>query len=119
MQLTKKEEEIMQVLWQLEKAFVKEIIVELPEPKPHYNTVSTFIRLMVDKGIVAYEAFGKSHRYYPLLKEEDYKHKSITDLVSGYFDNSVKGLVAHFAKEEQLSADDLRDIIRMIENEDS
>lgn len=119
MKLTQKEEEIMQVLWSLEKAFVKEIIAQLPDPKPHYNTVSTFIRLMVDKGIVAYEAFGKSHRYYPLLKEEEYKNKSIKNLVSDYFDNSVKGLVAHFAKEEQLSANDLRDIIRMIENEES
>ena len=119
MQLTKKEEEIMQVLWRLEKAFVKEIIEHLPEPKPHYNTVSTFIRLMVDKGIVAYEAFGKSHRYYPVLKEEQYKNKSIKNLVSGYFDNSVKGLVAHFAKEEKLSVEDLKDIIRMIENDES
>lgn len=116
MKLTRKEEEIMLVLWKLEKAFVKEIIEHLPEPKPHYNTVSTFIRLMVDKGIVAYEAFGKSHRYYPLLKEEKYKDKSIKDLVSGYFDNSVKGLVAHFAKKEKLSVKDLKDIIDMIEN---
>ena len=74
---------------------------------------------MVDKGIVAYEAFGKSHRYYPVLKEEQYKNKSIKNLVSGYFDNSVKGLVAHFAKEEKLSVEDLKDIIRMIENDES
>jgi len=119
MQLTSKEEEIMQVLWRLENAFVKDIIHELPDPKPHYNTVSTFIRLMVDKGIVTYEVFGKSHRYYPILKEEDYKNKSIKNIVSGYFDDSFKNLVAHFAKEEKLNAEDLKDIIRMIENDES
>lgn len=119
MELTKKEEEIIKVLWKLEKAFVKEIVAELPDPKPHYNTVSTFIRIMEEKGLVGYEAFGKSHRYFPILKESDHKKQSLQGLLSGYFEGSFKGMVAHFAKEEKLSVDDLKDIIRMIEKNES
>ena len=72
--LTKAEEEIMQILWRLDKAFVKDIVDELPAPKPHYNTVSTIIKILVDKGFIAYESFGKSNRYYPLIDKDDYSH---------------------------------------------
>ena len=77
-ELTKAEEEIMQVLWQLDKAFVKEVVEQLPEPKPAYNTVSTIIRILEKKGFVDHEAFGKSHRYFPLIEKEDYSKQSLT-----------------------------------------
>lgn len=118
MQLTEKEEQIMKVLWELEHAFVKDIIAQLPQPKPHYNTVSTFIRIMEDKGIVGHETFGKSHRYYPLLQQSEFKDSSITKIIDGYFGKSTKGLVAHFAKEEKISVKELKDIIKMIEKGD-
>ena len=71
-ELTKAEEQVMQILWQLEKAFVKEIIEQMPDPKPAYNTVSTIVRILEKKGFVSYEAFGKTHRYYPLMSKREY-----------------------------------------------
>lgn len=113
--LTNKEEEIMQVLWRLEKAFVKEILDHLPEPKPHYNTVSTVIRKLEDKGMVGHESFGKTHRYYPILKKEDYREEIVEGTVKQYFDNSFKDLVAHYAQSEQITPEELKEIIAMIE----
>ncbi len=114
--LTNKEEEIMQVLWQLKKAFVKEVIDHLPVPKPHYNTVSTVIRKMEDKSFVAHETFGNTHRYYPTLSKEEYRNKYFSAAVNNYFENSYKNVVSFFAKEEKISADELREIIKIIES---
>lgn len=109
--LAKREEQLMQVLWKLEKAFVKEIIDELPEPKPHYNTVSTIIRILQKKGFVGHEAVGGSHQYYPLIAQEDYLEEVLDNYYSG---KSYKSLVAHFAKEEKISPEELEEIIKMI-----
>lgn len=114
--LTNKEEEIMQALWKLEKAFVKEIVPLLPDPKPHYNTVSTTIRKMETKGFVGHEAFGSTHRYYPLVSKEDYRTKFVANTIQNYFENSYKNVVSFFAKEEKISAEDLKEIIDIIEN---
>ncbi|MFA8343154.1 MAG: BlaI/MecI/CopY family transcriptional regulator [Rhodothermaceae bacterium] len=113
--LTIKEEEIMQVLWQLEKAFVKEIVELLPEPKPHYNTVSTTIRKMETKGFIGHEAFGSTHRYYPLISKEEYRKTYVTNTIQKYFENSYKNVVSFFAKEEKISVDELKEIIEIIE----
>ncbi len=112
--LTKKEEEIMHVLWQLKKAFVKEIVAHLPDPKPHYNTVSTIIRKIEDKKMIAHEAFGHTHRYYPLVSKDDYARMFMKKTVSNYFGNSYKELVSFFAKDEKLSEKDLKDILKML-----
>ena len=112
--LAKKEEEIMQVLWELEKAFVKEIVVRLPDPKPHYNTVSTIVRILEDKNFVAHHTFGNSHQYYPIVSKENYQKEAIGDILGKYFENSHKKMVAYFAKEENISPEELEDIIRMI-----
>jgi len=114
--LTNKEEEIMQVLWKLKKAFVKEVVAELPEPKPHYNTVSTIIRKMEDKGFVGHEAFGNTHRYLPLIDKEKYTKTVIQKAIQNYFDNSYKNVVSFFAEQEKISVDELKEIIRIIEN---
>ncbi len=115
--LTLKEEELMQVLWRLQKAFVKEIVAALPEPRPHYNTVSTIIRKMVDKGFVGYESFGNTHRYYPLVSKKAYTENFMQKALRNYFDNSYKNMVSFFAKEQKISADELREIIELIENQ--
>jgi len=113
--LAKREEDIMQVLWRLEAAFVKEIIEELPNDaktgkKPHYNTVSTLIRILQEKEFVGHRPIGGSHQYYPLIAREDYLSK----VLQGYYGNSLKGLVAHFAKEEKISPEELEEILAMI-----
>ncbi|MBJ2176200.1 BlaI/MecI/CopY family transcriptional regulator [Aureibaculum sp. A20] len=114
--LTTKEEELMQILWKLKKAFVKELVVEMPEPKPHYNTVSTVIRKMEEKGFIAHEAFGNTHRYYPKISKEDYRKGYFSNAIDNYFGNSYKNVVSFFANEEKISADELREIIKIIES---
>jgi len=116
--LTNKEEEIMQVLWKLKKAFVKEVVSDLPDPKPHYNTVSTVIRKMEDKGFIKHEAFGNTHRYYPAISIEDYRKGYFSNAINNYFENSYKNVVSFFAKEEKISVDELKEIIKIIENKE-
>ena len=113
--LTNKEEEIMRTLWELRKAFVKEVVAELPDPKPHYNTVSTIIRNLEEKGFIGHEAFGKTHRYHPLISKEAYRKKFMQKTISNYFEDSYKNVVSFFAREEKISADELREIIDLIE----
>jgi predicted transcriptional regulator len=113
--LTNKEEEIMRVLWKLKKAFVKEVVAELPKPKPHYNTISTTIRNMEEKGFVKHEAFGKTHRYYPAITKEDYRTKFMQKTIQHYFENSYKNVVSFFAKEEKITVEELQEIISIIE----
>lgn len=113
--LTNKEEEIMHILWRLEKAFVKDVLAEIEEDKPHYNTLSTIIRNLEDKGYVSYRAFGKTHQYYPLVTKEDYKKKFMNTAIESFFNNSYKNVVSYFAKEEKISVDELKEIIDLIE----
>ncbi|HLV63471.1 BlaI/MecI/CopY family transcriptional regulator [Galbibacter sp.] len=114
--LTNKEEDIMKILWRLEKAFVKEVMAELQDAKPHYNTLSTIIRNLEDKGFVGHKAFGNTHQYYPIIKKESYRSRFITKAMEDYFNNSYKNLVSHFAKEEKISVEELKEIIHQIEN---
>ncbi|TCK85386.1 putative transcriptional regulator [Albibacterium bauzanense] len=115
-ELTRAEEEIMQKLWVLEKAFVKDIIKELPEPKPAYNTVSTIIRILETKGFVAHESFGKSHRYYPLVLKDAYKNFASGKLISSYFDNSAQNMLSFFLKKEKLNVKEMDEILKIIED---
>lgn len=117
--LTQAEEEIMQILWDLEKAFVKEIVEQYPEPRPAYNTVSTLIRIMEKKGFVGYEAFGKSHRYYPLINKEDYSKKYLGRFVDKYFSGSYKDLVSFFTKEKEMSVSDLERLLEELKKDKS
>jgi BlaI family transcriptional regulator, penicillinase repressor len=115
-ELTKAEEQIMQVLWDLDRAFVKEVLEQLPEPKPAYNTVSTIIRILETKGFVDHEAFGKSHRYLPLITKEAYKSFAAEKLLSGYFSNSVENMFSFFVKEKKLDLKEADEILKLIEN---
>ncbi len=114
--LTNKEEEIMHILWRLKKAFVKEIMSEITDDLPHYNTLSTIVRNLEEKGFVAYNAFGNTHQYYPIVALEDYRKRFMNAAIETYFDNSYLNMVSHFAKEEKISASELREILAIIEN---
>ncbi len=113
-QLTKAEEDIMQILWLLGKANVKAIIAEFPEPKPAYNTVSTIVRILESKGFVDYEKQGKGHIYFPLLKKQEYSNQSINSLVDNYFQGSFKSMVSFFVKENDIKLDELESILKEI-----
>ena len=115
--LTNKEEQIMQVLWQLQKAFVKEVVAALPNPKPHYNTISTIIRKMEEKGFVKHQAFGNTHQYFPAISIERYRKTYMQKTIHHYFDDSYKNVVSFFAKEEKISVEELKEIIKLIENQ--
>ncbi|PBJ15631.1 BlaI/MecI/CopY family transcriptional regulator [Flavobacterium sp. ACN6] len=114
--LTNKEEEIMHILWKLKKAFVKEIQAEILEDQPHYNTLSTIVRNLEEKGYVAHNAFGNTHQYYPIVSIEDYRQGFMSTAIDNYFNSSYKSMVSFFAKEEKISAAELREILDMIEN---
>ena len=113
--LTRKEEELMQALWKLERAFVKDLIELLPEPKPHYNTVSTVIRKLETQGFVTHEDFGGTHRYLPKVSKEAYQRQFLGDSMAAYFDNSYKNMVAFFAREKKITPEELKDILKAIE----
>lgn len=114
--LTNKEEEIMHILWKLKKAFVKEVMAEITEDQPHYNTLSTIVRNLEEKGYVAHNAFGNTHQYYPIIAIEDYRKGFMNTAIDNYFNSSYKNMVSFFAKEEKISAEELREILAMIEN---
>jgi predicted transcriptional regulator len=113
-ELTKAEEQIMQELWVLEKAFVKDIIDRLPDPKPAYNTVSTIIRILEKKGFVDHYAYGKTHQYFPVVSKNDYTKSYFKNFLSGYFSNSFQEMVSFFAKEDKMSLSDLEDIVKEV-----
>jgi len=113
-ELTKAEEQVMQVLWDLKKAFVKEIVAKFPEPKPAYNTISTIIRILEKKKVVAHESFGRTHRYYPLISRESYANQSANHLIENYFGGSAESLLSFFVKEKNISAQEIEQIINEI-----
>lgn len=118
-ELTRAEEEVMQVLWDLDAAFVKDIIAQLPEPKPAYNTVSTFIRILQQKGFVGHESHGRSHKYYPIITKEAYTKTYMKGMVSRYFSGSFKQMVSFFTNEEDLSLAELEQLIKELKKKKS
>jgi len=118
-EITKAEEEVMQVLWDLDAAFVKDIIAQFPDPKPAYNTVSTFIRILQQKGYVGHEPQGRSHKYYPIITKEAYTKTFMKGLVSRYFSGSFKQMVSFFANEEDLSLAELEQLIKELKKKKS
>lgn len=105
----------MHIIWKLKKAFVKDVLAEIKDEKPHYNTLSTIVRNLEDKGYVAHHAYGKTHQYYPIVSLEDYKKKFMKAAIHNFFDNSYKNVVSFFAEEEKISVDELKEIIELIE----
>ncbi len=114
-ELTKVEERIMQQLWKLKKAFVKDIIEELQDdPKPPYNTISSVIRILVNKGYVKYKAYGKTYEYSPAISKAEYRNTRLKKIMSNYFGNSPASLVSHIVKEESLSKEEIRQLKKLI-----
>jgi len=115
--LAKREEQIMQACWQLENAFIKEIIQEMPDPKPHYNTIATMVKILEDKGFLAHESFGNVFRYYAVISKEQYQKHAMTDIVNQYFDNSYPNMLMFFAKEQKISEEELNEIVNLIKSQ--
>src|SRR5690242_18775186 len=114
--LAKREEQIMQACWHLGKAFIKEIIAELPDPKPHYNSVATMVKILEEKGFLDHETVGNVYCYFPVVSREDYQKHAMKDIVNQYFDNSYPRMLAFFAKEQNLSEEELSEILKLIKS---
>lgn len=112
--LTKVEEQIMQALWKIEQGFTKDIVDQLPDPKPHYNTVSTILKILLEKEFVTAESVGKSHLYRPTIKKDTYSKQSVKQLLKGYFNGSFTNMLSFFAKEKDISAKELEDLLKEI-----
>lgn len=116
--ITEKEMVIMKMLWDEGPLFVREMLERYPEPKPHFNTVSTTVRILEEKGYIGHEVIGSSHRYYATAPREQFREKSLRSLVADFFNNSYKSAVSALVEEEKISVDELREIIRMVEEQE-
>ena len=108
----------MQILWRLQKAFVKEIRAEMAEPKPPVTTLSSLVRKLDQEGIIGHESFGKTHRYFPVLKKEDYRKKSMKKLLTNYFSGKPEQLLSYFVNEERIDVNELSDLLEQIKKRD-
>ncbi|WP_421920709.1 BlaI/MecI/CopY family transcriptional regulator [Marinifilum sp.] len=116
-ELTKAEEQIMQYLWKLEKAFLKDIIEEFPQPRPAYTTISTVVRVLVKKGFIGYDTFGKVNQYYPLVSKKVYTRDFMKGMIKSFFNDSVGGFTSFFAKEQDLTLSQLEEMKSLIEEQ--
>ncbi|MBD5224909.1 MAG: BlaI/MecI/CopY family transcriptional regulator [Bacteroidales bacterium] len=114
--LTEKETPIMQMLWERGPMFVREMVELYPEPRPHFNTVSTLVRILEEKGYVGHEKLGNSHRFFAIAPKSDFSRRSLTEVIRDYFNNSYKSAVSALAEEEKISVEELREIIELIES---
>lgn len=115
--LTKAEEQIMQVIWKLDKAFLREIVEELPNPKPHQNTVATILKILIEKKFIGVNVFGRTHQYYSLVPKESYSKGSMKSLVKKYFDGSFTNAVSSMVKENNISIEDLELLLKQLKKE--
>lgn len=114
--LSRREEEIMEFFWEKGPLYVKEILTFYKEPRPHFNTISTFVRGLEANGFVGHKAFGGTYQYFAVISKDEYKKHTVKGIISKYFDNSYLGLVSSFVREEEISVDELKELIREIEN---
>lgn len=110
---------IMKMLWEHGPLFVREMLTYYPEPKPHFNTVSTLVRILEEKGRVAHESFGPTYRYYAVTKQEEMRDRSLKQVIADYFNSSYKSAVSALVDEEKISVEELKEIIRMVEDRES
>jgi len=113
--LTKAEERIMQILWDMKKGFIKDIVDEYPDPKPPYNTVATIVRVLEKKGIIAYKSYGGAYQYYPLISKEEYSKDQLGKLVKNYFGNSLKQVVHNLSETKNLDVKEVDEVLKMLE----
>jgi predicted transcriptional regulator len=117
-ELTKVEEKIMMIFWKLKKAFVKDIIAELPEPKPPYNTISSVTRILTGKGYLKYKSYGKTYEYYPAVSQAQYRKLKVKKILSAQFGNSPASLLSFIIKEEKLSKEEIEKLKEIISDLD-
>lgn len=115
--LTRAEEEVMQVLWQIKKGFVKDVLEHFDDPKPAYNTISTIIRILQDKGFVDHKAYGRTHEYFPVVSKDEYSKSHLNTFVNDYFSNSFGKMVSFFAKEKGMTVKEMEEIMKIMEDE--
>ncbi len=115
--LTRAEEQVMQVLWKIKKGFVKDILEHFDDPKPAYNTVSTIVRILQEKGFVTHIAYGRTHEYYPVVTKSEYSKSHLSTFVNDYFSNSFEKMVSFFAKEKGISLHEMEEIMKIMDNE--
>jgi len=116
-ELTKAEEQVMQILWDIRKGFVKDILAKMPEPKPAYNTVSTIVRILEKKEFVSYKAYGKTHEYFPLVERDEYRSFSLGSLMKNYFGGKIEKMVSFFARENNMDANELERLIYFVQQD--
>ncbi len=116
--LTKAEEQVMQYLWQIEKGFLKDVLELFPEPKPHTNTISTILKILMEKGVVSHKTFGRQHEYFPLISKENYSGRSIKSLVKNYFEGSYTNAVSFLVEKNEISVEDLELLLDELKNKD-
>ncbi|MBP7038007.1 MAG: BlaI/MecI/CopY family transcriptional regulator [Bacteroidales bacterium] len=116
-ELTRAEEQVMQILWIIKKGFVKDILERIDEPKPAYNTVSTIVRILQEKGFVSHKAYGRTHEYFPIISKSDYSKAHLNNFVKNYFSNSFEKMVSFFAREKGISVTEMGEIMRIMEQE--
>jgi predicted transcriptional regulator len=114
-ELTKAEDQVMQILWEIERGVVKDILAKMPKPKPAYNTVSTIVRILEAKEFVGHKAFGKTHEYFPIISKANYSKFYFNNMLMGYFNGSFKNLVSFFANENQLKVEDIDALVKQLE----
>jgi len=115
--LTRAEEQVMQVLWKIKKGFVKDILEHFGDPKPAYNTVSTIVRILQDKGFVSHNAYGRTHEYFPVVSKDEYSKSHLNTFVNDYFSNSFGKMVSFFAREKGISVREMEEIMKIMEIE--
>jgi len=116
-ELTRAEEQVMQILWKLGKGFVKDILEQFEEPKPAYNTVSTVVRILEKKGFVGHRSFGKTHEYHPQMSKNEYKTQSLHRLVKNYFGDSYREMVSFLAKDTDVDIRELEEVMNIIRDQ--
>ena len=117
LELTRAEEEIMQILWEIKKGFVKNIVERFPDPKPAYNTVSTIVRILENKGFVDHTAYGKTHEYFPLVQKDEYRKQYLNTLLNNYFGGSFRQLASFFIKHEKMDIREMEELLRLMKKE--
>ena len=115
-ELTKREDQIMEIVWQLKKAFIKEILMEFPEPKPHYNTLATLVKILVKKGVLQAERIGNTYQYSPTQAFDDYREEHLKNIKEKFFNDSFPKMLAYFAKKENLSEVEKKELIHIIKS---
>jgi predicted transcriptional regulator len=114
--LTNREEELMNIFWQKGSLYVKEVIDQLPDPKPHYNTISTIVRGLEEKGFLGHEQFGNTHRYHAIISQDEFSRNTIKKIVGKYFNKSYSSVVSMFVEEENITTEEIKELIRQVES---